>query len=296
MMPELAIHPLPNVAGDTRDWWSVILDGAPVPSPAGALRLLEQALRRSALLVRPERTLVVLPRSHERAYAPALSRLDRGSVVFQALDRGSAPAVFHALLRVAAVAPTATVAILPGDHVVSDDGAFMAHVLRALEAVDCRPHRVVLLGVPATSAASDHEWIEPGASLGQGLQRVQRLVARPAPDLIARLLGSGAFWCTSVTVGTVSTLLTMVRQALPRLAEAFAFVRRTVGGPLEAGAAARAYVLLGPSEFTGDVLARIPSRLALLPVRGVACASWRRRPERAVTEPVVREMIGPVST
>jgi mannose-1-phosphate guanylyltransferase len=235
----------------------------------GQVSLLEQARERAAHLVAPARTLVVVTRAHESYYTPLLSGLEPKALVVQALNRGTAPAIFYALLRITAVAPAAMVVLLPCDHYVSDDRAFMGHVARAFEAVDGRPDLVVLLGIAATSPETDYGWIEPGAPLGGGLRHIRGFVEKPSPEMAQTLLAGGCLWSSFVTVGRVSTLLALIRQALPRLDEAFAFVREAVGGPLETAAAARAYVLMGPADFSRDVLARSVSHLAVLPVRGV---------------------------
>ena len=53
------------------------------------------------------------------------------------------------------------VAILPSDHYVDDDAAFMARVEGAIEAVAARPDTIVLLGVQPDRPESQYGWIEP---------------------------------------------------------------------------------------------------------------------------------------
>jgi nucleotidyltransferase-like protein len=94
----------------------------------GEETLLDQTRRRAAALVTPDRTLIVVTREHEPYYAPALAELPARNVVEQPVGRGTAPAILYALLRLRTVAPGGTVAILPSDHYVDDDAAFMARV------------------------------------------------------------------------------------------------------------------------------------------------------------------------
>jgi mannose-1-phosphate guanylyltransferase len=113
----------------------------------GQETLLDQTRRRAAALVTSDRTLIVVTREHEPYYAPALAELPARNVVEQPVGRGTAPAILYALLRLRTVAPGGTVAILPSDHYVDDDAAFMARVEDAMEVVTARPDTIVLLGV-----------------------------------------------------------------------------------------------------------------------------------------------------
>ncbi len=94
--------------------------------------LLGQTRRRARLLIAPERLLTVVARHHERFYVPALAGEAARSIVAQPENRGTAPAVLYALARLGTVAPADPVVVLPSDHYVSDDEAFMARVEAAL--------------------------------------------------------------------------------------------------------------------------------------------------------------------
>ena len=100
----------------------------------GGDTLLDQTRRRARLLIGPERLLTVVTRHHERFYVPALADAPPRSTVAQPENRGTAPAVLYALTRLGAIAPTDPVVVLPSDHHVSDDEAFMARVEGAQEA------------------------------------------------------------------------------------------------------------------------------------------------------------------
>jgi len=144
-------------------------------SIVGGETLLDQTGRRAALAIAPERTLAVFTQSHERFYRPLLAALPASRAIVQPENRGTAPAIFYALLRLAAVAPDAPVAIFPSDHYVSDGAVFMAHVAAAFDAVAGRrtPSRRRNPGPSHGSAASGRsrsrislEASGPGAACG----------------------------------------------------------------------------------------------------------------------------------
>ena len=68
--------------------------------------MLDEARARAALSIRPERTVFVLARSHERFYRPLLADVSADNLVVQHANRGTAPAILYALLRIAVKIPT----------------------------------------------------------------------------------------------------------------------------------------------------------------------------------------------
>jgi mannose-1-phosphate guanylyltransferase len=235
--------------------------------------LLAQTRRRAALVVPPERTWLLLTRAHQRFYAPLVAGLPPGAAVIQPENRGTAPAILYALLRLAMAAPAGSVVLLPSDHHVSDDADFMAHVEAALDVVVQRPDLVVLLGIAAERPETQYGWIEPSDPIcgpwRQDVYRVRRFVEKPSAAEARRLQAAGSLWNSFVIVGEVPALLAMVDEALPSLFDAFVTVRPTFGTSREVPAVERLYCGLPVTDFSRQVLSASPSQLAVLPVEGV---------------------------
>src|SRR3989442_6357090 len=111
----------------------------------GGRRLLAETRRRAGRVIFPDRLFTVVTRKHSRFYEPELDDAAPGTVVVQPENRGTAPAILYALLRISAAAPGDPVAILPSDHYVSDDDAFMARVEGALGAARAPPAKAIPL-------------------------------------------------------------------------------------------------------------------------------------------------------
>jgi len=235
--------------------------------------LLEQTLRRSALLVPRECTLVVVVDAHERFYAPLLSGFPAIDLAVQPENRGTAPAVLYGLLRVMAAAPGRPVVIFPSDHYVSKDAAFMSHVESAIEAVVARPDLVILLGVMPDSTDVEDGWVEPGERIAgpwrRQLHRARHCWQKPSPRLAVALRARGCLWDSFVMVAYPSALLTMIRRAIPSLVEAFAPVRMRLQTPWEALSLRRVYAKLPSYDFAKRVVGTCPANLAVLCLDGV---------------------------
>jgi mannose-1-phosphate guanylyltransferase len=261
-----------------------ILSGAGVPKQfcavLGRETLLERTRRRAAHAIAPARTLVALTRAHEPFYRTFVAGMPEHCAVVQPEDRGTATAILYGLLRIAAVAPAAAVAILPSDHYVSDDGVFMGHVSAAFATVSARPELIALLGIAAGNAEVDYGWIEPAEPIaGTPLRRVARFWEKPAPAVAEALFAAGALWNSLVVVARVAALLGLIRRATPDLYAAGAAIGATLGTLGESVAVRAMYRDVLPTGFSERVLAPEARQLVVLPVRGVQWSDWGT-PER----------------
>ena len=234
--------------------------------------LLDQTRRRARMLIDPARTLTVVTRKHERYYRRAMAGVAPALVVEQPENRGTAPAIVYALLRLGTIAPDDPVALLPSDHYVSDDRVFMWNVEQALETVEARPHLTVLLGIAADRPEVEYGWIEPGdvvAGAPAPAYHVRRFWEKPGRDTAERLFAMGCFWNSFVIVARPATLLGLVGAAAPSLAHGFVPLLARLATPWEAGAARALYASLPSIDFSRTVLTPAASRLAVVPVTGV---------------------------
>src|SRR5262249_61233094 len=93
----------------------------------GRAPLGQQTRQRAPLCVAPSRVVSVVTESHEPYYVSLLASEHAARVVVQPENRGTGPGLLYGLLRLARADSRAAVVVLPSDHWVSDDRAFMAH-------------------------------------------------------------------------------------------------------------------------------------------------------------------------
>jgi len=277
-----------------RDRWAVILaggDGTRLQSMTRAITgdnrpkqfvpviggstLLNQTRRRVALSIEPSRTLIVVTEKHRPFYEMLAHEISTDLLVEQPVNKGTAPAILYALLRVAVKSPKAIVALFPSDHFFADDEEFMSHIDVALDAVEVQPATVVLLGITPTAPETEYGWIEPQPSILAGAQksitRVRKFWEKPSLSVATSLLERGCLWNSFVMVGCVDALLKMIRAAMPELYAAFATAAPTFGTSNEQKALATLYSHIEDSNFSHQVLA---VRAEDLMVMRVADVGW----------------------
>lgn len=240
----------------------------------GGETLLEQTWRRALLTVPRANVMAVVTDRHERFYKTMLPAIGIARVVSQPQNRGTAPGILYPLLRLAEMAPDASVAIFPSDHHFSDDRRFAAHVDDAFRAAEADPSRVLLLGISHDTHEAEYGWIEPGTPLSPAgartAQSVRQFWEKPDAGFAAILRERGCVWNSFVMVGRVRAFLDLIRDCLPALFDAFAALGPLNGGPGETEAVAALYRGLVPADFSREVLSARPGALGVIPVWGVA--------------------------
>lgn len=271
------------------DRWSIILaggDGARLRSMTyaisgddrpkqfcpviGGRTLLDQTRDRVQLSAPGDKTLIVVTEKHRRYYQPLSARLPRELLVVQPQNKGTAPAILYALLRIAAKSPKAIVGLFPSDHFFADDAGFMAHVDRAYDGLQTRPEMVTLLGITPESPETEYGWIEPQQStlgcMPGSITRVQRFWEKPAPTVARNLMERGCLWNSFVMVGRVDALLEMTRRALGEFYGRFAAVAPSFSTRAEPAAIRELYMGIPETNFSHQVLAVCPQDLAVMRV------------------------------
>lgn len=236
----------------------------------GGRTLLDQTRDRAALSVSPQRTLFVVTEKHHRYYQPLAAKLPKELLVTQPQNKGTAPAILYALLRVAAKSPQATVALFPSDHYFADDEAFMSHVDVAFDTSRDRPDTITLLGITPSGPETEYGWIEPAASILSkatgSISRVNRFWEKPSAEVARDLMERGCLWNSFVMVGRVDALLRITQRALPDLCEAFATLVPSFGTGAERFRAGGLYAKISETNFSHQVLATRSNDLAVMRV------------------------------
>ena|SRR5215213_2415275 len=239
----------------------------------GGTTLLDQTRSRVALSVLPSRTLFVVTRKHRGFYESLTRSVSSNLVLEQPENKGTAPAILYALMRVAAKSPKAIVALFPSDHYFADDDEFMAHVDIAFDSVRVRPENVTLLGITPTGPETEYGWIEPQrsilASAPRSITRVNRFWEKPDSTVARMLMESGCLWNSFVIVGRVDALLKLVQRALPQLYSQFAKISSTFETVAERSALNHVYSKISDSNFSHEVLATHPEELMVMRVGDV---------------------------
>lgn len=120
-----------------------------------------------------------------------------------------------------------SIAVLPSDHRIVDEAAFLAALNAALDAADA--DGPTLLGVRPSHPETGFGWIVPGPAVvvraGAPVHRVERFVEKPDAERAAALLAAGALWNAGILCARLDDLGARLADALPGAASAWRALR-----------------------------------------------------------------------
>ncbi len=220
--------------------------------------LLQQTIDRLAPFIPPERTVLVTMRSHAAYLARALGDLRNPRVLAQPEDRGTAAAVLLGAHWILARDRTATVIVVPCDHLVVEEALFMGHVAGVARFVQQHLDWMTLVGAQPTEPETEYGWIEAGSRVDWStegpLYRVSRFWEKPSQEVARMLFVRGCLWNTFVLVAGVGALVAAGAECVPQLNDRLARLSAFFGTEHETWAMRQAYALAPRANFSRSVL------------------------------------------
>lgn len=239
----------------------------------GTSTLLRQSLDRMEGLVEAERTLLVLTRSHQRYHREQLKEIPPARLLVQPQNKGTTAAILYSVIRIEAVDPRGIVAILPSDHHFENLEAFHRQMDLAFAMAQSHLGRVILLGVVAGDPEVSYGWIEPGGALhspySKCISRVKRFWEKPSHSEAVELMRHGCLWNSFIMVGEVGSYLSLTRRAVGELYRRFMPLRGALSTLAEERVLEQIYEGIPASNFSNDVLAARPGKLAVMRSSGL---------------------------
>ena len=186
----------------------------------GETTLLQQTVARLDPLLRPHDIFVITSQAHVRATQDQLPQLPPENVLGEPLARSTAVAA--ALATALARRESDEVGIvLPADHYVADDDAFVEGLREAARAAE-RGY-LVTLGVVPTHPATGYGYIKAGAALHPASRTttVERFVEKPDPATASKFLDEGGYlWNAGIFAWRTYAFRQALERFQPELASA----------------------------------------------------------------------------
>lgn len=248
----------------------------------GTRSLFQHTLDRTVCVTSPARTVVVVGRGHQEAWAQ-IGRRNPGMVLVQPRNVGTAAGLFLPLTYIRARDPKGTVLIAPANHFVYPEDRLLGEILYALRAAEKLPTKVVLLAARPDGPDHEYGWIKPHHELVRiglrSIRSVNTFLNNAEPDLARLAYASGALWHTGIMAASVETWWNLGRRVLPEMMRLFERLGEVINTPREPQALRDIYARMPVRSFSRDLLAAVPGVAAVMEMQGVWWSDWNH-PER----------------
>ncbi|NKB55952.1 MAG: mannose-1-phosphate guanylyltransferase/mannose-6-phosphate isomerase [Alphaproteobacteria bacterium] len=185
---------------------------------AGSQTMLQETANRvsdSAVYGAP---LVIANNEHRFIVAEQLQaiKIQPRAIVLEPVGRNTAPAAAIAALMLSETSPDAIMALLPSDHVVANENAFMKAMKTAATAA--ADGALVTFGVKPDRPETGYGYIQQGKELdsNSNVHRVAKFIEKPDSETAERYLHSGEYlWNSGMFVLGVQTYLDELARLAP---------------------------------------------------------------------------------
>src|ERR1700720_717255 len=188
--------------------------------------LLEETLARLEGLIPRERVLILTNTEQESAVRKLLGNFPKENILAEPAKRDTAAAIALGTGWVAMRDHSATMIVLPADHLINNRLAFQETMGRAAAAAE-ETGGLVTIGIKPTWACPGFGYIEQGEPVHlrnrsdkDAIHRVLRFREKPNIDLAESFLRKGNFrWNAGMFVWSVPTVLSEFNRHAPELAD-----------------------------------------------------------------------------
>ena len=196
------------------------------------LTLLEETVSRLSELVPQERIVILTNVDQEAAVRELMPKLPKENILAEPAKRDTAAAIALGAGWVARRDHSATMLVLPADHIIKDRAAFQKTLMTAVRAAE-ETGALVTIGIKPTWACPGFGYIEQGEKIqlrsAKGeteIHRVIRFREKPNADLAESFLRKGNFrWNAGMFVWSVPTVLSEFNRQSPDLANFISQIR-----------------------------------------------------------------------
>ncbi|MDZ4287597.1 MAG: sugar phosphate nucleotidyltransferase [Prosthecobacter sp.] len=213
--------------GSGQRFWPISRDALPkqLLKLFGDKTLLEMTVERLEGLVPNENIVILTNKQQEATVRALLPQLPKENIIAEPEKRDTAPAIALGVGWVVARDPTATMMVLPADHLIKDQKGFQRVLTHAMKAAEVGSS-LVTIGIKPTWACPSYGYVERGRrtalpGLGdEAVYEVARFREKPNPDLAEHFLSQGNFtWNAGMFIWTIPAIFSELSRHCPVLAD-----------------------------------------------------------------------------
>ncbi len=169
--------------------------------------LIQMTFDRCLGLVSADRILVITNKRYKGLVMRQLPELPELNILTEPSRNNTAPCIAYTAMHLQARNSNAVFAVLPSDHVVLKEHAFLGALKKAFDIAGTQ-NEIVTLGIKPNRPDTGYGYIELGDEWGDGVARVNQFKEKPDKTLAQQYVDAGNYvWNAGMFIWSVPTLL-----------------------------------------------------------------------------------------
>lgn len=184
--------------------------------------LLQLTADRIAPLVPPSQIICVTNEAYAPLVRAQLPEVPEENILLEPARRNTAPCLAWAAHHIAAKDPQAAMVVLPSDHIILKQEAFLQAMAEGFDFV-AKEDALLTLGIHPTRPETGYGYIQRGApTTWPGILKVKSFTEKPDRQMAEILLASGDFfWNAGIFLWSARSILHAFEAYAPEVAEVF---------------------------------------------------------------------------
>lgn len=192
---------------------------------------LRNTVDRIKPLVSKENIYVITNENYKQMVCEELSDIDKGNIYAEPMNKETATCIGLAAIKLLKKDNDAVMIVLPSDHYVEGETAFINTLKQAVELVN-RKRALVTIGVKPTRPETGYGYIQMGESLftTDSTYKVERFVEKPNSEVARDFLLAGNYlWNSGMFVWRADTFLREMEKYLPKVYKCLMNIYQNLG-------------------------------------------------------------------
>jgi len=229
--------------------------------------MIRETVDRIRPLVPAERTLIVTGKSHAAELIRQLPEIPPENILIEPVGRNTAPCIGLAALHILRRVPDAVMLVLPSDHRIGDEAAFL-RIIQAAAGAALQGDSLVTIGIRPTGPETGYGYIEQGEPFSTGdadeIFLVRSIREKPPREQAESFLAKGGFsWNSGMFVWKASTIMNAIGRFLPDLEQGLLQIREALGTDREEAVVRSVYMEQGAVSIDYGVMEKAKNVLVV---------------------------------
>lgn len=191
--------------------------------------LIQETINRITKLVDKENIFIVTNKIHKNETKNQIPDIPHDNIIIEPFGRNTAACIGLASILIHNFQPDAVTIVLPSDHMIRDEDAFISVIKRAVSFA-YENKCLVTIGIQPTRPETGYGYIQRDEKeIQENIFKVKTFAEKPNYQTAKRFLASGEFfWNSGMFIWRVDVILEEIKKHMPELYQGLEKIQRSL--------------------------------------------------------------------